>query len=93
MCADKAGLALGLCFEKVTYSGESKPVFTTSTTLEAVKSKINITTQSINKLVPQPIKKKPAPQSKGVFGSGDGVGWKWAIPILVVFGSEAAGIG
>lgn len=54
MCADKAGLALGLGFERVAYNGESKTVFTTPTTLDAEKSKINTTPQPIKKPTPQP---------------------------------------
>ena len=64
MCADKAGLALGLGFERVSYNGKSKTVFTTPTTLEAEKSKIDVTPQPIKKHIPQPIKKKPAPRAK-----------------------------
>jgi hypothetical protein len=64
MCADKTGLALGLGFERVAYNGESKTVFTTPTTLDAEKFKINTTPQPIKKPIPQPTKKKPAPQPK-----------------------------
>ena len=64
MCANKAGLDLGLGFKRVAYSGESNIVFTTPTTLEAEKSKINTTPQPIKKPIPQPTKKKPAPQPK-----------------------------
>ena len=65
MCADKAGLALGLGFERVAYNRESKIVFTTPTTLEDEKSKSNVTSQ-LNKKKPTPqlTKKKPAPQPK-----------------------------
>ena len=52
MCADKVGLG----FERVAYNEVGKTVFTSPTTLEAEKSKINSTLQ--------PTKKKPTPPPK-----------------------------
>ena len=54
MCADKAGLALGLGFERVPYTSSGKTVFTTPTTLESEKAKVDATPQPIKKPLPQP---------------------------------------
>ena len=65
MCTDKVGLALGLCFECVAYNGDGKTVFTTPSTLEIEKSKINTPPQPTKKKpAAQLLKKKPTPQPK-----------------------------
>ena len=64
MCADKAGLALRLGFERVAHTSSGKTIFTAPTTLEFERAKADATPRPIKKPLPQPTKKKPTPQPK-----------------------------